>query len=155
MKFIETKLDSGRYVNMKEVCQILLKKETNRVLFNFTSIVEKTDGSKKLLPAFHYVDFNEKSQAMKELQRYIQEANKMNIPMFVFTSEKYNRIVNFDNVNSFYIKEDEEGFAIFINFNTSISSDILDGLTEHSIKITDTDKNVLKEFKEFLKKKLD
>lgn len=152
MKFVETMIDSGRYVNMKEVCQILLKKETNRVLFNFTSIVEKTDGSKKLLPAFHYVDFNEKSQAMKELQRYAQEADKMDIPMFVFINEKYIRVVNFDNVNSFYIKEDEEGFAIFINFNTSISSDILEGLTEHSIKISGVDKEVLKEFKEFLKK---
>lgn len=152
MKFVETMVDCGRYVNLKEVTQILLKKETNRVLFNFTSIVEKTDGSKKLLPAFHYVDFNEKSQAMKELQRYAQEADKMNIPMFVFISEKYIRIVNFDNVNSFYIKEDEEGYAIFINFNTSISSDILDGLTEHSIKIAGVDKEVLKEFKKFLKK---
>ena len=32
MKFVETKLDSGRYVNMKEVCQILLKKETNKAI---------------------------------------------------------------------------------------------------------------------------
>lgn len=152
MKFVETKLESNRFVNLKEVTQILLKKDTNRILFNFTSIVEKTDGSKKLLPAFHYVDFNEKYQAMKELERYIEEANKLNIPIFVFKSERYIRIINFDNVNSFYIKEDEEGFAIFINFNTSISSDILEGLTEHSIKITDTDKNVLKEFKEFLEK---
>ena len=151
MNFVETKSASKRFVNLKEMCQILVKKDDYRVSFNFTSIVEKTDNSGKILPAFHYVDFSDNKESMKAFNKYVKEAQKKGIPVFVFDSGKYIRAVNFDKVNSFYLKEDEEGFNLFINFSTSISSEIIDGLTEHSIKITEFDKNKHKEFTQFLK----
>lgn len=151
MNFVETKNMSKRFVNLKEVCQILLKKDENRVSFNFTSIVEKTDNSGKILPAFHYVDFADNKDASRAFNKYIKESEKKGIPLFVFDSGKYIRAVNFDKVNSFYLKEETESWSLFINFSTSISSDILDGLTEHSIKISGFDKEIFEDFTQFLK----
>lgn len=151
MEFVETKSASNRFVNLKEMCQILVKKGDYRVSFNFTSIVEKTDNSGKILPAFHYVDFSDSKEATKAFNKYVKEAQKKEIPVFVFESGKYIRAVNFDKVNSFYLKESEDSWNLFINFSTSISSDLVNGVTEHSVKITEFDKSLYNEFTQFLK----
>ena len=64
-------------------------------------------------------------------------------------------MINFDNVNSFYIKSENEKYSIFINFNSSISFGDKE-LVEHSVRIDDIEIddyeiNILNEFKEFLK----
>ena len=156
MNYIETKPNSNRFINLDQVGQILLNKDNNRILFNFSNLVEKKNSkSGVFLPSFHYVEFNDQDSALNELTRYIKEATNRNIPIFVFSCEKYIRVINFDNVNSFYIKSENEKYSIFINFNSSISFGDKE-LVEHSIRINDIEIdddeiNILNEFKEFLK----
>lgn len=150
MNYIETKPNSNRFINLNQVGQILLNKDNNRILFNFSNLVEKKNSESGIfLPSFHYVEFDDKDSALKELKRYIKEATNRNIPIFVFSCEKYIRVINFDNVNSFYIKSEFGKSFIFINFNSSISFGDKE-LVEHSIRIDDVEINILNEFKEFL-----
>ena len=84
MNYIETKPNSNRFINLDQVGQILLNKDNNRILFNFSNLVEKKNSkSGVFLPSFHYVEFDDQDSALNELTRYIKEATNRNIPIFV------------------------------------------------------------------------
>lgn len=142
LKYIETYKNSRRFVNPQEITQILLKKDDNRITFNFRSLVEKTikgqTSSGEIIPAFHFAEYSNPKEAKRRFDEIFEALKKLNQYNIIKTEKigKYYRIINFNNVNSFYVTYlANNEVDLFVNFATTMT---FQGVTfaEHSVKLT-------------------
>lgn len=152
-KFIEINHNKEtRFLNLDEVTQIIWAKKSNKIIFNFKSLVnaKNTTFNNHFVPAFHYLLTKDDFEAEAMLKKFHEIVKEKSNDFSLVDDRNFIRIINFSNINSIMF---EDNF-IFVNFATSFSSQTFQELQEHSIKLSYPSNATKTEIENFIKERL-